>query len=83
MMKKILTIVSLLALMNAPAYSEDREIELTEAPSDFVLKALEDCKIYAVEDEVDAKRLNRYLLDCINDELELSDYRRIAKLPTQ
>ena len=81
-MKKICVIISLLTLMSTTAYSEEQASEQETAPSDFVLKVLDDCKIYAAEDEVDADRLNQYLLNCINDEMVLSDYRLITKLPT-
>lgn len=75
--------MTILALTSNVAYSDENEATLTAAPNDFVIATLEACKSYATEDETPAAEMTQYLLACINDELEMNDYKAITSLPKE
>jgi hypothetical protein len=81
-MKKIIAF-TLLALFNNIAYSQGEEVASEEAPNGHVQNLLIECKQYATQDEITEENLNSYLLQCINEELENSFYKKITTLPTQ
>jgi hypothetical protein len=81
-MKKSLTILALLAVFSLPVFSAEEEA-LQDAPADYIKSVLETCKAYAVEDEVDAKDLETYLLECVNEDLEANNYKLLKALPKQ
>jgi hypothetical protein len=83
MKKTTLTLLALLTLTSPLAYSEEADSEKLEAPKSYVINLLIQCKDYAVEDEVSKEDMNKYLLTCINDELEMSDYKLITALPKE
>lgn len=78
-MKKIL-IATLFTVLSMSAIAND-EAALTEATADYIQTVLSTCKEYALEDEVAPKDLNTYLLDCINDDLEANDFKKVMALP--
>jgi len=80
-MKKTILLLTLLTLFSKSAYSEEAESELIEAPEEYTISLLRLCKDYAQEDEISQSAINAYLLICINDELESSDYKTIKVLP--
>ncbi|MEW6989201.1 hypothetical protein AADZ91_00815 [Colwelliaceae bacterium 6441] len=80
-MKKIILVLIMLPLLFNVANSEEKQPELEEAPKALLLSLLENCKQDAIEDEVMKKDLNKYLLTCINDELEAINYKLIKVLP--
>jgi hypothetical protein len=80
-MKKLILVLALLTLTSNTAHSEAVEPVLLDAPHDYVMSLLSQCKDYAIEDEVVKADMNGYLLTCINDELQESDYKTIKVLP--
>ena len=82
-MKKIILALALLTLTSNIAHSEETEPDLMEAPADYVLGLLRLCKSYATDDLVLEVDMTNYLLTCINDELEESDYKVIKALPKE
>jgi hypothetical protein len=82
-MKTIILALAFFALTSNAAFSEESEPALVEAPSDYVMSLLRLCKDYAIEDETTKTDMNNFLLTCINDELEESDYKPVKTLPTQ
>lgn len=80
-MKKIILVLAMLTLNTAFANNEENEPEIMTASEEYVLSLLQVCKDYANEDEISQDELNRYLLVCINDELESSFYAPIKALP--
>ncbi|WP_185967949.1 hypothetical protein [Thalassotalea sp. PS06] len=44
---------------------------------------LKTCKIYAEEDGVTPDEMTTYLLECVNDDMEMSGYKHLTKLPTK
>jgi len=82
-MKKLITVltIALLTLSSNFAYSEDAEPEKMEADKAYVMSLLTQCKEYAIEDEVTQSDMTKYLLTCINEELELGHYKLITALP--
>jgi hypothetical protein len=84
-MKKLIATltIALLTLSSNLAYSEDVKPEKMEADAKYVMSLLIQCKDYAQEDEVTQSDMNKYLLTCINDELEFSDYKHIKVLPKE
>jgi len=80
-MKKFILALALLTLTSNAAYSQEDEPELMEAPVEYVMSLLAQCKIDASDDEITIAEMNNYLLTCINDELEASDYKSITALP--
>lgn len=80
-MKKILLAGLFLTLFSSVSYSEESQIELKQAPKEYVLAVLKTCQEYAVEDEIEKDELAKYLLSCVNDELESEDYFPIKVLP--
>lgn len=83
MKKTTLTLLALFTLTSPLAYSEEAVSEKLEASKSYVISLLMQCKDYAVEDEVTKEDMNKYLLACINDELEMSDYKHITALPKE
>ena len=82
-MKKIILTLALLTLAPSIAHSEETEPDLMEAPAEYVMGLLRLCKSYATDDVVLEVKMTNYLLTCINDELEESDYKRITTLPIE
>lgn len=82
-MKKTILALTLLALSSNLAYSEEVESELMEAPAEYVLSLLAPCKEDAEADEVTELDMKKYLLTCLNDELELGYYKPIKVLPKE
>ncbi|TKB46113.1 hypothetical protein [Thalassotalea mangrovi] len=81
MKKTIISSVFALIAFSATA-EEGYEVEYSEeAPLSYVEQVVDTCKIYAEEDEVSAADMNRYLLECVNDDLEMSGYKKLAALP--
>jgi hypothetical protein len=82
-MKKTIIVLSfaLLTLTANFAHSEDSAPEKMEADANYVMSLLMQCTDYAQEDEVTQSDMNKYLLTCINDELDLGDYLPIKVLP--
>lgn len=82
-MKKITLALILLSLTSNTVFSLniDKEVELSEAPKQYLMSMLRICKDYAEEFEVPQKEFNKYLLSCINDELANGDYKPIKALP--
>jgi len=78
-MKKIILITAL-ATFSFSALAEEKVV-LTKASATYIQEALTTCKSYALEDEVPAKELNKYLLQCINYDLEENNYELIKALP--
>jgi hypothetical protein len=54
--------------------------KLLEAPKELIKEIKADCKEYAVEEEVPKNTLNQYLLECINEELNIGGFRMLRKL---
>lgn len=81
-MKKTLAI-TLLVLFSNMSYSEEEKPVLEDAPKSYLLSLLSDCNEYATQEEVGADKLNAYLLQCINEELEASYYKSISALPAK
>ena len=82
-MKKIILALAFSALISNTAFSEEAESVLMEAPSDYVMSLLRLCKDYAIEDEITKKDMDNFLLICLNDELEESDYKTFKVLPKE
>ncbi|MFT7006937.1 MAG: hypothetical protein ACJAXJ_001445 [Colwellia sp.] len=80
-MKTIILALAFSALTSNAAFSEEAESTLVEAPSDYVMSLLRLCKDYAIEDETTKIDMDNFLLTCINDELEESDYKSVKVLP--
>lgn len=80
-MNKLNTIL-LLAALSAPAFANANDAATEEASVGYIQSVLVACKEYAVEDEVDADSLNDYLLQCVNDDLEENEFKKIAELPS-
>jgi hypothetical protein len=78
-MKKLI-LVTALAAISFSVLAEEKVV-LTKASATYIQEALTTCKAYAIEDEVPAKELNKYLLQCINDDLEENNYELITALP--
>lgn len=78
-MKKVL-LASLFTVISMSAMANNDEA-LTEASADYIQTVLVSCKEYAVEDEVAANDLTAYLLECVNDDLEANDFKKIMSLP--
>lgn len=81
-MKKTLAF-TLLVLLSNMSYSEEEKPVLEDAPKSYLLSLLSDCNEYATQEEVGADKLNAYLLQCINEELEASYYKSISALPAK
>ena len=73
--------LTLLPLFFNVAHSEEVQPELEQAPKEFILGLLDNCKQDALEDEVTENDLDKYLITCINDELEAIEYKPIKVLP--
>lgn len=56
---------------------------LLESSSNNVLSILTSCKEYTLEDGVEEKDLNKYLLICINNILNENGYKSIKSLPIE
>ncbi|TYK64501.1 hypothetical protein [Colwellia echini] len=83
-MKNLMLALAVLTLTSANVYAEEVvEDALMEAPSDYVLSLLQSCTDYAADDEIEAKDMNKYLLSCINTELEEGYYQLISSLPKE
>jgi hypothetical protein len=54
--------------------------KLPEAPKKLVKELKTECKEYAIDEEVPKNTLNQYLLECINQELNITGYRMLKKL---
>lgn len=80
-MKKILVVIAALFVPLNFANSEEMELSKLVADTDYVISLLMQCKKDAEEDEIAEIDMNDYLITCINDELEMSDYQPISVLP--
>ena len=80
-MKKNILVISMLALFSQFIVAEEVTPSLTKASTEYVFKLLDECKEYAVEDEIANEYLANYLLVCVNDELESGDYLSLESLP--
>lgn len=80
-MKKIILALAVLTLMSNTAIAQDDEPELMDAPTEYIMSVLAQCKEDAVEDEIASAEMASYLLTCVNDELEASYYKPITVLP--
>ncbi|MBU2871056.1 hypothetical protein [Colwellia sp. E2M01] len=80
-MKKIILSLAFLALTSNVAYCDEGEPELQNASTETLMEFLEYCKDNAVEDDISAAEMKKYLLVCINEELEESYYNTITALP--
>jgi len=82
-MKKVILALIVLPLIFNIAYSEEAKEELEKAPNFYLLNLLYGCKLDATQDEVKEDNLNKYLITCINDELESAGYQLINVLPKE
>ncbi len=80
---KTILISTLLTVAAFSVFANDDDSHLEEASVGYVSQVLATCKEYAVEDEVAAKDLNSYLLECVNDDLDANGYKKITSLPSQ
>lgn len=83
MKKQIILIVSLITLAAVfnPSFADANPEAVTPAPIETVLEILERCTGYAEVDEVGAETKGDYLLDCVNEELEIYGLPQINQLP--
>lgn len=82
-MKKFILVAAFTVFTSNIVLSQEVESERMEAPSDYVISLLSLCKDYAAEEEVEKADTDKFLLICINDELEESDYKPINSLPKE
>lgn len=82
-MKKVIFALTMLPLLFNVAHGEEAESALAEAPQDFIISQLNNCKQDAVEDEISENEMNNYLITCVNDELEAIEYKKLNTLPTE
>lgn len=81
-MKKLIVLAFTVFTLNANvAFAEELEPELTEASQAHVISLVKLCNDYAKEDEVAASHLDKYLLTCINDELDSGFFKPVSELP--
>ncbi|TQV77408.1 hypothetical protein FLL45_05540 [Aliikangiella marina] len=74
-MKTIFTLFALVIALNVTATGSGQP-----APKEVLDEYIETCKEYALEDGVTAERLEVYMLECVNEDLEANDYQRIDKI---
>lgn len=74
-MKKLV----LAAIVSAFTFTATAD-DLPAAPMEVMKEALDACKSWAKEDEVSEAELPKYLLTCVNDELETSGFKKIESL---
>jgi hypothetical protein len=65
------------------AYEAPIDTELEESTTDNVLNVLASCKEYTLEDGVEEKDLNNYLLICINNILNENGYKSVKSVPVE
>ena len=72
-MKTFIIALLLVTAFGASAFNE-RAVASQEHLKEFV----ETCKRYAVEDEIRTDELKKYILDCVNEELEANGFAKVT-----
>ena len=80
MMIKKLFVAAFILVTSLSAVAED-EVKLTQASETYINSVLDVCKKYAQEDEIKSEELTAYLLECLNDDLEVNNYIKVKELP--
>jgi len=72
----------LLALLSQPtSATEDEPVtDLPPAPSEDVVQIKAVCQQIALEDQVEASEMQKFLLDCVNEQLNEMGYQPLASL---
>ena len=81
-MKKLLLVTFFIGLASISTVTFADDAELEQAPATYIQSLMAMCKEDATEDDVPAKELESYLLECINDDLSANDYNTITSLPS-
>ncbi|MEJ6474553.1 hypothetical protein [Pseudoalteromonas piscicida] len=68
---------SLIALSLLACVSAQANEELPVAPADLVQELTEMCLDWAKDDDVQASELKKYVLNCVNDELDATGYQKV------
>ncbi len=90
-MKKVISlIVAVLLSVSVQAQDDDAINDdhsnqpdisgLVEAPSNAIVVATEQCRLWAQDDAIEAAELDEYLLSCVNEELESQGYQSVTAL---
>ncbi len=61
-------------------YAVTEMANLPEASSEMLDELKKECKTFAEEDGVSSAKLSKYLLDCVNQELDIIGYKQVKKL---
>ncbi|WP_196139983.1 hypothetical protein [Aliikangiella sp. G2MR2-5] len=72
----LVSTLSALILISTSAFADERPV----APKSLVEETATLCKEYAKEDGVAEEELAKYLLSCVNDELEEQGYQPLETL---
>ncbi len=83
MKKNLLFTMALLVSANVLAQTTSdlpADRTLISAPEESIQAAIEQCEKWAKEDGIKEADLNTYLLDCVNQELDVQDYLPVEAL---
>lgn len=74
--------IAFFSLNNVMANEQENDsVEaLSEAPKSIINEIKTDCKIWASEDEISTEKMPKYMLKCVNLELEMQGYKKLKKL---
>ncbi|MEK0158645.1 hypothetical protein WLQ65_05730 [Pseudoalteromonas piscicida] len=68
---------SLIALSLFACVQVQADEELPVAPADLVQELTQMCLDWAKDDDVQASEIKKYVLNCVNDELEATGYQKV------
>lgn len=73
---KTALIIAVLSLSGGSLPSSD----LPKASKEYLKDVIEICKQYALDEEVKDDKYDKYILDCVNEDLEASGYSKVDKV---
>ncbi|WP_105168610.1 hypothetical protein [Pseudoalteromonas sp. T1lg23B] len=76
MKNTLLGMVTALTFVATSSFADEK----TVAPQELVQEFTQMCLEWANDDGVDAKDLNKYVLDCVNEELTSNSYQTVSSV---
>lgn len=83
-MKKLLSslpLVLTITLISLTSNANDITPAKADAPQEYLSALIDMCRDYVKEDAVPKSEEKKYMLDCVNEDLEMDGYKLLKVLP--
>ena len=81
MKKSLLPLVLTITLVSLSANASETIAPKVDAPKEYLSALIKLCREYVKEDAIPKSEEQAFLLDCVNEDLEIDGYKLLKKVP--